>query len=460
MGGIRLRCRGIARTLLVFLILTSGAASLGVADRGKLAGANTVPLVKPFPMDFDAGSMAIRALGSCFEVYGHWSTYHYLVALSGSGFKFVYDTTDAYEPLRDLFPLDVLRTASDAAGFRDAHWEMDLPITAVKEIVKREVDKGHPLIAPFLKNDAYHGFFIIAGYDFDTGVFYLQGAFRDSNYVTVPIPESWSGPTASPMGWATNPIFVIGDLVEDRDNVDRGTDKAMVTTAISMLKGGTLAYGMHQGERQYMAPGVHQAAFGLPAYRLLSWDVENRPAVVEQDGKEVANFGLIWRLDAQLGQLNHDRRYAAQAFDYLVSRVAGGKSVEVEQLSANVERTAAEATDLRKIFWDQIPYALNTVDAVAGYVARSNSVVFSFAGRDRLFQDLADRGLKVFRTRWGPVIVSDSPEKRLRAKIMVKSLEARERASMKMMEELVEFIGPDLGIPPPEPRGPALRRRK
>ncbi|MFZ1946865.1 MAG: hypothetical protein WAW06_04910 [bacterium] len=447
--------------LVFWLSACMGAGPAAGADRvAPAARSNQVAGVTPFPLDLDSGSMALHAASSLLSAYGRPSSYARIEALSGACFKFVYDTTEAYEPLRDLFPIDVLKAASRAADLADAHWEMDLPIAAVKDLVKREIDKGHPVIAPFLKPDAYHGFFLIVGYDFDAGVFYLQGALRDSVYARVPIPDQWNGPTASPMGWAANPVFVGGDYLENRQE-DAGLDKATVVTGIDLLRGGELTYGVHAGEQAYMAsPGPHKAAFGIPAYRLLAWDVAKAPIVVEREGSEEANFGLLWRLDAQLSQLEQDRTYAADALDYLASRVSGGKSIDVEAIATNMDRTAGEAAALRKVFWDTVPYEIKTVDGIVRYVGDSGAIVLSFAGRDRLIEDLRARGLKALKTRWGPAIVADSPEKRLKARTLVRSLESRERASLAMMEQVVSYIGPDLGITPPETTGPARRRRK
>ena len=61
---------------------------------------------------------------------------------------------------------------------------------------------------------------------------------------------------------------------------------------------------------------------------------------------------------------------------------------------------------------------------------------------------------------WGPVIIADSRDKRLQAKMLVKSIESRERMSLRTMEELINFVGVDLGVTPPEPAGPGRRRNK
>jgi len=419
---------------------------------------NEVAGVKPFPRDEDAGAMALHALASCLDAAGAGASYNRLISLSGSAFTFVYDSTEAYEPLRDLFPTDVLKTSARAAGFPDAHWEMDRPIEAVKAIVKREIDSGRAVVAPFLKNDAYNGFFVITGYDFSRGIFKLQGALGDSAYAEVPIPASWSGPTASPMGWAANPVFVIGDRGPGQAAGD--LDKRMVETGMEVLRGGKLTYGLTPGELPYLeSPGPHEAWYGIPAYRLLSLDVATRPLVIKRDGVEAVNFGLLWRLDSQLGQLQQNRRYAAMALDFLSSRVSGGKSTEVLVLSDNVTKTTVDARDLKEIFGDRIPFEINAADAVVKYVRGSKSMVFSLAGRDGLLEEVRTLGIKAFRSPWGPVVLDDSPAKRLRARLLVKSLEARDRASLRALGEIAAYVGPDLGVPEQEtPKG--RRQRK
>ena len=50
-------------------------------------------------------------------------------------------------------------------------------------------------------------------------------------------------------------------------------------------------------------------------------------------------------------------------------------------------------------------------------------------------------GLGARPTPWGPVVVLDSAEKRLRAKILVKSIASREKNSLYILEDIVEYIG-------------------
>jgi hypothetical protein len=418
---------------------------------------NQVEDVRPFALDQDSGSMALHAFTSCLDAIGTSASYSRLVAISGTAFAFVYDTTEAYEPLRDLFPTDVFKVCANALGFPNAHWEMDQPIDTVKAIVRREIDAGRGVLAPFLKNEAYHGFFVITGYDFSRGVFRIQGAFRDTAYVEVPIPASWSGPTASPMGWAVNPVFVLGE--KDPAVVPSDLDKRMVEAGAGILRGGDLTYGTTPGELAYMAaPGPHKARYGIPAYALLALDVASRPLTVTRDGTEALNFGFIWRMDSQLGQLQQARGYGAIGLDFLSTRVSGGKSPEIQAIADNEDKASADARALREMFWDRVPRNVATARDIVDYVKSGKAMVFSIAGREALVDGLRGLGLKVFQSPWGPAVVQDSPERRLQARLLVKSLETRDRVLLRGLGDAVSYIAPDLGVPAPE--SPRTRRHK
>jgi hypothetical protein len=122
------------------------AAAEAPAAGGSLGGvrSNQVPGIGPFASD--GGSMALRALGACLGTYNRSTSFQRLVFVSGAAFAFVYDTTGTYDPLGYLFPVDLLRTASQTFGLPDARWETDDSIASVKAIVKREIDRGHSWI--------------------------------------------------------------------------------------------------------------------------------------------------------------------------------------------------------------------------------------------------------------------------------------------------------------------------
>ncbi len=421
----------------------AGGPGAGAGDQGSAAGdRRVIQGVQGFPLDYDSGNMALHALSSCLTATGSAGGYYALVGLSRSAFKFVYDTTEAYEPLRDLYPVDVLQLAARAQGHPDSHWETNRSINTVKSLIKLEIDSGRPVIAPFLKNDAYHGFFIITGYDYGKNIFYLQGALGlDSGYVSVPIPDYWDGPTASPAGWARNPVFLLGGTLNEPER--KGADeRKSVKMGIRLYRGGTLEYGTQPGEYEYMAaPGPHRAHYGLPAYEVLSADVGTEPVLVERGGAEAVNFGLLWRLDAQLGQLDHDRFHGATYMRGVSRYLRFDERMLLSEITENFERTVTDVRALRKMFFDIVPERLAGPEDVAGYVERENSIVYRIPDAEGLAPGLESLGLATYATPWGTVVVLDSPEKRLRAKVLVKSIASREKNSLYVMEDIVEHIG-------------------
>jgi hypothetical protein len=113
----------------------------------------------------------------------------------------------------------------------------------------------------------------------------------------------------------------------------------------------------------------------------------------------------------------------------------------LSELIRSFEKTADDAADLKEIFWHRIPGAVTSSSAVAEYVGAHHAIVFRLPDVEGIAEDLHKQGWDVFQTMWGPVVVDDSQEKRLAAKMKVISLASRDRASLGLMTELVEYIG-------------------
>jgi hypothetical protein len=403
--------------------------------------ANRIEDIKPFPLNHDSGSMVLHALQNAVSAYGFNVSYQQVAGMSGAVFKFVYDGSESYEPLRDVYPVDVLTTAAKGLGFKEARWETGKPIDTIKGLVKAEIDEGHPVLVPFITSEPYHGFFIITGYDFEKDTFLLQGAWPGKkDYAEVPIPEEWDGPTASPAGWATNPVFIIGP--NSGGGVRRlRADKRTVELGISLMKGGTLDYGSHPGEHRYMVgEGQRRASYGLPAYDVLSSDIENEPFVIEVDGEERFNFGLIWRIDAQIGQLEHDRYQGGLFLRQLSGGVPNTRTEDVNEIVLGFQNASRDAKDFRTIFWDAVPSTLADAQAIADYVGSSSSMVFRIWGPQKLRQDVEAMGFGTYSTPWGWVLVDDSHEKRMLAKTALRRIYVRDRRLLGLLEDIVDDI--------------------
>ncbi len=407
---------------------------------GEILKANLVTNVSSYPVDYLSGSMALHALHSVLMAQGMSGTYAELVGISGAAFKFVYDSTEAFEPLRDACPFDLLRTAAVRSGFPDAHWETGLGGNDLRQVIKREIDSGRPLVSPFLKTDAYNGFNVITGYDYEQDQFEVQGAFERRRPYTIPIPDTWDGPTLSPAGWARNPVFVLGEAADDSAMMaDVYSD--MAVQGIELLRGGALGYGQSEGEARYMAePGPHEARYGVPAYDVLAWDVQYADIVSTRPDGDVLNFGLLWRIDAMVGLLEHDRRYGPEFAAFLKGVLSQQEAAMLHELVTGFDRAAGDAADLRRLFRHEVPDTLADPRTVLEYAAKSRALVYSLPDGDGLAARLREMGRHVYECPWGWVMVEDTPERRLEAKMKVISIRSRDLECLGYMERIAEGI--------------------
>ena len=396
-----------------------------------------------------AGSMALYALNAIMTSQGKARYYENLLVESGAIFKFVYDTTEAYEPLRDISPVDLLHNAAAANGFPDAHWETGLTMAEVRDLIKHEIDAGRPLITPFLKGDEYHTFNIITGYDYERNELWVQGAFNRRRSFQIPIPDAWDGPTMSPAGWSTNPLFVLG-----KGSVDSATVTAdftdLIREGIGLLEGGTMEYGRHEGEAAYMlTPGPHLARYGLPAYELLVEDVGEGDLTRVRGGEEELNLGLVWRIDVMVGLLESDRLGCSKFVTFLRRALPADLVTTLLQLSDNYDLTLAEATQLHDAFSQVISDSLIDPGEVVEYVKTSPAVIFRLPDSPGLADNLKSRGLAVYETQWGRVLVDDSHDKRIWAKTKAISLMSREHRSLALLKDIAHYLETGAVAEPP-----------
>lgn len=89
-----------------------------------------------------------------------------LSAASGEAFGFTYLGAAIDEPQRDHWPNDIFADAARLYGF-DIQWITGREIDDVKQIVKRAVDAGRPVLTHSLDSREHHGFHLIAGYDYE-----------------------------------------------------------------------------------------------------------------------------------------------------------------------------------------------------------------------------------------------------------------------------------------------------
>ena len=375
--------------------------------------------VPSFTRDHDAGSMAMLALEAALAVQGENRPAWWLAGISGDAFKFVYDPAAVFEPLRDRNPVDVLTIACRAAGW-DGHWSIGAQASAAEIAVRESVRKGRPVLAPFLGEAWYHGVVLVVGIDEGERRFHLQIARTDHafgrDYETIAIPRSWDGPVPGDIAWADAPLFILDDrtLTPSQEQV---VGEAL-TRAISLHAGTSQPYADHPGARRYSAVPLAGRAAGQGEAALLAL----RDDIVRN---EIVRWDLIWRVDAQLGQLHYDRCNAARFLRW----VADGHRAGTPLLEAanGYAATAAHAKRLQGAYWDKGWLEIADRRVIQAGIDRSPSLVYAVGGLPLHEVVLLQRVMPVMDTPWGPAAIAGGHRRRQALVDLVDQIIERER---------------------------------
>lgn len=381
--------------------------------------------VPSFARDDDAGSMAVVALEAALAVQGENRPAWWLAGVSGDAFKFVYDPAPVFEPLRDRNPLDVLTIAARAAGWV-GRWSIGTHVPAAEIAVRAAVRKGTPVLAPFLGEAWYHGVVLVVGIDDAARRFHLQIARMDQaaarGYETVAIPPGWSGPVPGDIAWADAPLFVLDGRTTTPLQRQVGDDA--LARAIDLHAGAPLPYADHPGARCYSAVPLagRAAAQGEAALLALRDDIA---------GSETVGWDLIWRIDAQLGQLHYDRGNAARFLRWLADRHRAGLSLL--EAADGYAVTAAFAKRLQGAYWDKQWRDIADRRVVAAGIDRGASLVHAVGGLPAHEIAALRRVVPVLDTPWGPAAIVGDHRRRQALVDLVDQIIARERACIESL---------------------------
>lgn len=394
--------------------------------------AYAIPDVPPFDRNDDAGCMAMLALEAALATQGDSWPAWWLAGMSGDAFKFVYDPGTVFEPLRDRVPVDVLTLASRAAGWA-GHWCLDVPTRDVPALVRESVQRGCPVITPFLGERWYHGMVLIVGIDPSKRQFLLRIARKNdgagSNYETIAIPERWDGPVPGAVAWAGTPLFILDGRISP-PNECQLFDQAFARAA-GLHTGAPLPYADHPGAQRYSGPPLagRSAHQGESALRALREDLA--------DG-EFIDFGRIWRIDAQLGQLHYDRTNAGRFLRAAAGQHHAGRLLW--EAAQHYEATARIAAQLQAAFWDQRLEQSSDLPGVSAGIGDTSSLVYAVGHLPPV--PLASLGHKVplLEIPWGSAAVVDSPPRRRAVLDMVDRIIDHEECSVALLTK---------SLPPP-----------
>ncbi len=390
----------------------------------KLTAPCIIPDVPAFERNDDAAGMAMTALEAALATRGGGRPAWWLAGMSGDAFKFVYDRGAVFEPLRDRVPLDVLTLACRAAGW-DGQWRCGLNAAQAAALVQASVQRGCPVITPFLGSKWYHGMVLIVGIDAAKGVYFLRVAReRGNGHETVCIPERWDGPVPGPLAWADTPLFLLQGRLPPP-----GPDEALraaLGRAVELFEGAPLPYAAHPGAQRYSEPPLAgRAAFqGEAALHALKEEVA---------AGGIVGFDLIWRIDAQLGQLRYDRGNAARCLRAMAEQHQA--SGPLQEAALHYEVTAQCAGQLQAAFWDKRLQQTAELRSLHAAIDGSASLVYAVGhlppGELATLRCMAP----VLETPWGPAAVIDAPQRRGSALELVDRIIEREHLCVALLRK-------------------------
>lgn len=406
------------------------AAKSALERGGFCLSASLVGGVPAFPHEDPAGGRAVRALHAAVSPLGVTAGYAEVAALSGAAFCFAYDAAPVFEPQRDLFPLDALRTGVRALGL-NGRWLANRPADDTLEQIGGALADGRPAVVPLYSLEGIHGFVVAVSCDPAERRLYVQDGERDfvagmsPTVREIQLPEAWSGAVTGPLAWAACPAFLVERGAPLGWSAEGRLQRALLRGA-ALLAGGHMPYRDCEGAREFAAVplGGRQCAYGLPAYDALAADV---------GGAEwLGGFDLIWRMDAQVTQLQHNRENLARFLGSLPHPLA-------EEAAALCRTTAAEAADLAGRFWFRPTRNMELAADVMAAAGSSPAMLYwiGFSGEERA--KLASR-MPVVDTRWGPAAVVDTAPRRREAGALVRSMQRREEKLVRIVSDLANAL--------------------
>jgi hypothetical protein len=241
----------------------------------------------------------------------------------------------------------------------------------------------------------------------------------------VSLPETWWGAVPGPVAWAACPAFVVDAGRPAGWSRDARLYRALAR-AEALIAGGTLAYRDCEGARPYARVPLagRQAAYGLPAYDRLAADVS---------GSELlGDFSLIWRLDAQLGQLHHHRDAAAAYLHTVPHPIAPEADATALEVAERAEALAAR-------FWYKPTRSLSSAADVMAAAASAGAMVFPLGLPEAELARLAER-MPVCKTAWGPVAIVDSAPRRRDALALVKQMRESDARLGRLLADLRDSL--------------------
>lgn len=334
--------------------------------------------VPTYEIDPDAGDLGVYVLTSLQEFFGNSKAADYptLKAVSGDGFKFVYDEGEVYEAMQHLCPTDFIRDGLAFYGI-EGSWETGLTLDEAWDRINSSLEQEWPVITSNLLG-SQPGYQIILGAeeDEDERRIAVHGGRQPEDvdgdgrtYRWQRFDREWDGPVSSRARWDLNPLFVI-------ESVDLNTRKReeelveAVQAGLRVCEQFEIPYGTSGLDETYAAVPLagRVAGHGADAWGRLVEDVADKP--------DLANFVFLWKLDIISRRLAHDRQSLAEFFMAHGKRKRGDNAAALKDLSAVLEEIADGARELGEYAWYETPEDIATPEDFQQMMARSSALAY------------------------------------------------------------------------------------
>jgi len=158
---------------------------------------------------------------------------------------------------------------------------------------------------------------------------------------------------------------------------------------------------------------------------------------LENMKKEVAeteplNWGVIWRMDAQCGQLAHDRMNAAKFLRYIAEKYP--KYKDLLNTAEVYKETSKSASELKQAYWDKRWSLETSRQTFREKVKNTNSFVYQIPVLKEEDINWIHRVLPVQNTPWGPAIIVDGPRRRKQNTNLVNKIITNEKQAIKQIQ--------------------------
>lgn len=369
---------------------------------------------KPQTLDVGAfvaedGAMddGVHALHSLLRFKGRSTTYAALKAISGDGFKFIYDKADVSEAMRDLTPTDFIRDGLAFFGLTGS-WQTGYTLDELGPILKGAIEAGNPVLTSNLA-DSSLGYQLIVGFQEGTPPSVAVRAARNAEEVGGSSPSArwmtldneWDGPVSSRARWALNPIFVIdseGSAKAPKHSIQL---QHALAAGLRVFESFEVAYATSGFDEAYANEPTagRSASSGLEAWAALADDVRDRP--------DLADFAFIWKVDTVGSRLRHDRSALAEFFESHIKREKGDRAKVLKSLSETLVDIARRAEELRTLVWNQATSHVQTPEDFQQLMASTRSIAYPVPEHRGFPERLREVGYedRMHQTSWGKAIV-------------------------------------------------------